>query len=58
MGWLISITMLIDGCFSGNEVLVFTSGLFAIAGSIGGAMENLISSIKVVKADPGSDVKQ
>ena len=34
MGWLISIIMLVIGCFKGNDILVITSGLFAISGSI------------------------
>lgn len=53
MGWLISVVMLLFGCMDGNDTLVIASGLFAIAGSIGGAMENLIQSIKVVKTEPG-----
>lgn len=55
MGWLISIIMLLFGCWNDNEILVVTSGLYAIAGSIGGAMENLLQSIKVVKAEPGKE---
>lgn len=50
MGWLISIIMLIAGCYSGNEILVITSGLYAIAGTIGGATDNLIKSITIVKS--------
>lgn len=53
MEWLISVAMLIMGCFSGNEILVITSGLFAIAGSISGAMERLIQSIKIIKPESG-----
>lgn len=34
MGWLISIAFLIVGSFTGNDCLIVTSGLFAIAGSI------------------------
>lgn len=34
MGWLISLIMLVAGCFKGNDILVVTSGLFAIAGSV------------------------
>ena len=34
MGWLISVAMLVIGCFGHNDILVETSGLFAIAGAI------------------------
>ncbi len=53
MGWLISIIMLLFGCMNGNDTLVIASGLFAIAGSIGGAMENFIQSIKIIKPESG-----
>lgn len=35
MGWLIAIILFVVGCFNDNETLVLTSGLYAIAGSIG-----------------------
>lgn len=34
MGWMISIVMLCIGSWGGNDILVITSGLFAIAGAI------------------------
>lgn len=34
MGWLISIVMLIMASRHGNDILMITSGLFAIAGAI------------------------
>lgn len=53
MGWLISVVMLLFGCMNGNETLVITSGLFAIAGSISGATEHLIQSIKIIGPESG-----
>jgi hypothetical protein len=48
MGWLFSICMLLIGCFSGNNILVVTSGLFAIAGAIGVAGSNISEAIKKI----------
>ena len=41
MGWIISVAMLLIGSFSGNDILVITSGLYAIAGSLSGAAQIL-----------------
>lgn len=34
MGWLFCIPMFIGGAITGNDTLMITSGLFAIAGAI------------------------
>ena len=34
MGWLISIAFLVAGCILKDQMMLVTSGLFAIAGSI------------------------
>ena len=41
MGWLIGIIMLVIGCFEGNDILVLTSGLYAIAGAVGSGFVNI-----------------
>ena len=41
MAWMISVAMLLVGSFSGNDILVITSGLYAIAGCISGAAQIL-----------------
>lgn len=35
MGWLISIPLMIAGLIVKNDVIIITSGLFAIAGGLG-----------------------
>lgn len=42
MGWIVCIAMLLIGCFNANDILVVTSGLFAISGAI----SEVASSIK------------
>lgn len=34
MGWLIAIPMFIAGCWMGNDTVIITSAIFAVAGSI------------------------
>ena len=46
MGWLYCIAMLLIGCFNDNNILVITSGLFAIAGAIAFAGSNISEAIK------------
>lgn len=46
MGWLFSICMLLIGCFGHNNILVITSGLYAIAGAVGVAGANISEAIK------------
>ena len=46
MAWIISIMMLVYGCIKGNDILVITSGLYAIAGCIGGAASILKNTLR------------
>jgi hypothetical protein len=59
MGWIISIAALLVGAAKGNVDLLYISGLFAIAGSIGGAAgiikNGLVETIGKTKEDK-SDV--
>ena len=41
MAWMISVSMLLVGCIKGNDILMVTSGLYAIAGCISGAAQIL-----------------
>lgn len=34
MGWLFAVTMFVLGCFNGDQTMIMTSGLYAIAGAI------------------------
>jgi hypothetical protein len=45
MGWLISIVMLFIASIHGNDTLMVTSGLFAIAGAIA-ELSGAVKSIK------------
>ena len=53
MGWLIALPALLAGVILHNDILIVTSGLFAIAGSIG----TLGASIKM-KLDQEKENKQ
>ena len=46
MGWLFSVALLTVGLIYKNDVLVVTSGLFTIAGSIGAAAVTLKNNNK------------
>ena len=45
MGWIISLVALFVGATKGNIDFLYVSGLFAIAGSIGGAANIIKNSL-------------
>ncbi len=55
MGWLTSIVMLFVAAITGNEVLMITSGLFAIAGSIGGGADIIKKAIEKSEKKPSEN---
>ena len=57
MAWIISLLMLVFGCINKNYIFIVTSGLYAIAGCIGGAA-NILKGVLVKiaeapKVEPG-----
>ena len=57
MAWIISLAMLVFGCINKDYILIVTSGLYAIAGCIGGAANILKGTLdklgETPKIEPG-----